>query len=302
VSDGDFSGRTVLVTGGSSGTGLALVRELHRQGATVVIGTRRPDRYAEIASELGGLRVHPFLADITDLERTSAQLRDLLAGGPLPTDVVHSAAGGLEPILRHLLRKAVALRKVAPSEFDRAVGQARDEIRELVAANRGHAFAVNFDAPARLLEEAAAALPDGGALVFYSSLWSSFYGRVPTPQFYAGVAESKLALEGWLEERAPAWAERRITTAIISGHTASDTSMGEVIDRHLAPLLGSRQDRFRGFFITTADLVDTALQVLRLAGRANAAGGLLRRYVHGRNQVFDELGPDTESLADTIPL
>jgi NAD(P)-dependent dehydrogenase (short-subunit alcohol dehydrogenase family) len=302
VSDADFSDRTVLVTGGSSGTGLALVRELHRLGATVVVGTRRPERYAKIATELGALRVHPFVADLTDLEQASTQLRDLLAGGPRPTDVVHSAAGGLEPILRQLMRKVIALRKVAPAELEGALEQARSEIRELVAANRSHAYQVNFDAPTRLLEEAAAALPEGGSLVFYSSLWSSFYGRVPTPQFYAGVAESKLALESWLEERAPAWAERRITTAIISGHTAADTSMGEVIDRHLAPLLGARQERFRGFFITAGDMVGATIDVLRLAGRADAPGGLLRRYLHGPGRVFEELSADTESLADTIPL
>ncbi len=48
----DFREKVVVITGASSGIGLALVREFAKRGARVVMGARNGERLAEIASEL----------------------------------------------------------------------------------------------------------------------------------------------------------------------------------------------------------------------------------------------------------
>jgi NADP-dependent 3-hydroxy acid dehydrogenase YdfG len=48
----DFSGRVVVITGASSGSGEATARHLAKLGATVVLGARRTDRIEALAAEL----------------------------------------------------------------------------------------------------------------------------------------------------------------------------------------------------------------------------------------------------------
>jgi uncharacterized oxidoreductase len=50
----NLEGKRVLVTGGSSGIGLAVARELLSKGAKVTISGRRPDVLANAVRELGG--------------------------------------------------------------------------------------------------------------------------------------------------------------------------------------------------------------------------------------------------------
>ena len=49
----DFTGRTAVVTGGASGMGLAVARELHARGANVVLAARRAAEGEAAASTLG---------------------------------------------------------------------------------------------------------------------------------------------------------------------------------------------------------------------------------------------------------
>lgn len=49
----EFAGKVVVVTGGASGIGAAIVRQFHAEGARVVILDLVPDRAAELAVSLG---------------------------------------------------------------------------------------------------------------------------------------------------------------------------------------------------------------------------------------------------------
>src|SRR5580698_1400200 len=69
----DLAGKSVIVTGASSGIGASTARLLHAAGAYPVLAARRADRLAALSGELGGALAVP--TDVTD----PAQVRDLVA-------------------------------------------------------------------------------------------------------------------------------------------------------------------------------------------------------------------------------
>ncbi|WP_432092899.1 SDR family NAD(P)-dependent oxidoreductase [Streptomyces sp. bgisy100] len=78
----DIAGSVALVTGGSSGLGLATARRLVRAGASVVITGRSSERGAEVARALGDRAVF-VAADVTSETETKAALDAARALGDL---------------------------------------------------------------------------------------------------------------------------------------------------------------------------------------------------------------------------
>ncbi len=81
----------VLVTGATAGFGAAMARRFAREGHQVIGAGRRPERLAELASELGE-RFLPLQLDVTD----RAQIEAALAALPAPwreIDVLINNAG-----------------------------------------------------------------------------------------------------------------------------------------------------------------------------------------------------------------
>jgi len=93
--------RVALVTGATSGIGLACARGLVRAGARVVAAGRRTERLSALAAELGPA-LYPVTLDVRDVAAARRAVADLPA--PLgEVDVLVNSAGlalGLEPAQR----------------------------------------------------------------------------------------------------------------------------------------------------------------------------------------------------------
>jgi len=110
-----LSARAALVTGGSSGIGLAIARALGEEGYRLTIAARRPERLARAAEGLRGegLEVQPVAADVGREEDVAALLlRHREAYGRLDV-LVNNAGGGavqrIEKVRARLLDRIVAV-------------------------------------------------------------------------------------------------------------------------------------------------------------------------------------------------
>lgn len=160
----DLTGKTALVTGASSGIGLACAVALAEHGATVTIAARRADKLTGIAQDLGeaGFKALCLDLDISDAETTGQAIAD--AG---PFDILVNSAG--------LARHTPAL-ETTPEDFD-----------EVMGVNLRGAYFVT-QAVARGLKSA----DRGGSLINISSQMGHVGGRDR-----AVYCASKFAVEGF---------------------------------------------------------------------------------------------------------
>jgi 3-oxoacyl-[acyl-carrier protein] reductase len=86
----DLSGRTALVTGASGGIGDAIARQLHAQGAALVLAGRRRDALAALAEALGE-RVRVEVAELAEPQAAERLIAAADAEGGL--DVLINNAG-----------------------------------------------------------------------------------------------------------------------------------------------------------------------------------------------------------------
>jgi 3-oxoacyl-[acyl-carrier protein] reductase len=86
----DLSGMTALVTGASGGIGGAIARQLHGQGARVVLSGRRRDALEALAAELGE-RVATLPGELAEADAPDRLIKAVEAGGAL--DILVNNAG-----------------------------------------------------------------------------------------------------------------------------------------------------------------------------------------------------------------
>jgi 3-hydroxy acid dehydrogenase/malonic semialdehyde reductase len=132
----DLSSTTALVTGASSGIGLACAEALAGAGARGVVVGRRGDRLAALAARLGD-RAHALRLDVRD----KAAIEAALAALPSPfatIDVLVNSAGlalGLEPAQRASLDD---WERMIDTNCRALVHLTRTLLPGMVARDRGH--------------------------------------------------------------------------------------------------------------------------------------------------------------------
>jgi len=97
-----FKDKVCLVTGGSSGMGLATARLLAQNGAHVWLLARRPELLAQAMQEVAASRISPtqrfgtVAVDVADHERVNAAVSQVIQQAG-PPDIVINSAGITEP-------------------------------------------------------------------------------------------------------------------------------------------------------------------------------------------------------------
>jgi NAD(P)-dependent dehydrogenase (short-subunit alcohol dehydrogenase family) len=86
---GRLDARTAVITGGSSGIGLATARRFAEEGAKVVIADIDDTRGEEVAAEIGGLFVHTEVTDKDQVDRLFATAKETYGS----VDVAFNNAG-----------------------------------------------------------------------------------------------------------------------------------------------------------------------------------------------------------------
>jgi short-subunit dehydrogenase len=133
-----FHGKTVLLTGASSGIGAALARQLAGEGAKLVLVARRADRLAALAEELKrrGAGVTNIVADLTQsgaCERVVAEARG--AAGEI--DILINNAG-MGEYGRFLDQDAGSLDRMMTLNMTAVVRLTQLTLPEMVSRHSGH--------------------------------------------------------------------------------------------------------------------------------------------------------------------
>ncbi|SDI63201.1 SDR family oxidoreductase [Alloyangia pacifica] len=172
----DFTGKSVLVLGGSRGIGAGIVRRFASEGANVTFTYAGSQAAAEaLAAETGATAV------ITDSADRDAVIERVKDSGPLDVLVVNSGI----------------------AVFGDALEQDPDAIDRL--------FAINIHAPYHASVEAARQMPEGGRIIVIGSVNGD---RMPNPGM-ASYALSKSALQGMARGLARDFGPRGITINIV---------------------------------------------------------------------------------------
>ena len=91
-----LQGKTAVITGGSSGIGLAVAQEFISQGATVVITGRNQARLNEVAQSIGAIPIQADVRDTAALESAFKQVQE--AYGGLDILFVNAGIAKMEPV------------------------------------------------------------------------------------------------------------------------------------------------------------------------------------------------------------
>jgi short-subunit dehydrogenase len=174
----DLAGKVALVTGASSGIGLAVTEKLIAAGAMVAMVARRKGALEELALRFGSDRAAAFPTDVTDLEATTALPAQVVARfGRLDILVNNAGLNHRGPILKHTSRAL------------------------------GEIITTNLTAPVVLTRAAVEKIAPGGAIVNVASL----AGMIPVPH-EAAYSASKAGLRAFTRSLREEFPELHVST------------------------------------------------------------------------------------------
>jgi NAD(P)-dependent dehydrogenase (short-subunit alcohol dehydrogenase family) len=115
--------RTILITGCSSGIGLACARKIKARGWRVLATARKPDDLARLEKNEGVEALHLELADPASLERCAAEALERTNGrlDALFNNAAYGQVGAVEDLSAELLRQQLEVNVVGAHALIRAV-------------------------------------------------------------------------------------------------------------------------------------------------------------------------------------
>ncbi len=176
-----LQGKVAVITGGSSGIGLATAKRFVEEGADVFITGRRKDELDKAVVEVGKniTAIQADVSDLADLDR----LFETVAKNKGRIDILFANAGLLEPMLTQV---------ATPEHFDRTFG----------TNVRGVFFTV---------EKALRLIRDGGSIILTCS--STWQKGIPGYATYSGT---KAALRSFVRTWTAEYASKGIRANVIS--------------------------------------------------------------------------------------
>jgi NAD(P)-dependent dehydrogenase (short-subunit alcohol dehydrogenase family) len=203
--------KVALVTGASSGLGVAMAQGLAEAGADLVLGARRVDRLEETKALVEGLgrRAITVQTDVTDPDQCNAMVQAAVdAFGKVNVLVNNAGFGWAKPATRE-----------TPEEFRKVID-------------------INLNGQYWMAQAFGRAVTEGGSIINISSVLGLRPGGIPQ----AGYAASKAGLIGLTRDLAAQWTGRKgvRVNAIAPGYFPSemtdelDPREGELI-KLLAP-------------------------------------------------------------------
>src|SRR5690606_34964743 len=232
---GHLEGKTALVTGGSTGIGLATARRFVQEGARVYVTGRRQAELQAAVAELGDgvTGIRSDVSDLADLERV--------------VETIGSAGDGLDVLFANAGGGAFAsIDELEPEDFDRT-------------------FAINVRGTVFTVQKALPLMPDGASIVVTGST-SAHRGTAGFGVYSASKAALRQFARTWAAELAP----RRIrVNTVVPGPTDTPGLRG------LAGDPGREQALLKGFagqvpLNRIADPAEVANAVLFLAGEQSS--------------------------------
>ena len=184
---GAVRGKVVLITGGSSGIGLAAAERCVAAGARVIIVARDPEKLEAARAQLAERgEVHAYAADIADLAACDAFANQVL-----------EEFGGVDVLVNNAGR---SIRRSIDLSYDRF-----HDFERTMQLNYFAAIRLTMDLLPSMLERG------GGHVVNISSI-----GVLSNAPRFSGYVASKAALEAWTRCAAAELADRGVTFTIIN--------------------------------------------------------------------------------------
>lgn len=182
-----LAGKTVVITGASSGIGAEAARLLAARGATVCLLARRADRLEEVCATIrdAGGQAFAYPVDLTDRAATDATVKQLLADHPTVDALINNAARSI--------RRSITDSVDRLHDYERTMS-----INYISAVDLTLRFIPHFRAQGH------------GHVVFSSTMSTQF----PVPLFSAYVA-SKAAVESFAQSLNAELGHRDITATVV---------------------------------------------------------------------------------------
>ena len=239
----DLSGRTALVTGATSGIGLALARGLAEAGATVAVNGRDEGRIADTVSALRdeGLSAHAARFDVTVADEVEAGVARVEADvGPIDILVNNAGIQRRKPLLE--MEEAV-WNEVIETNLNAVFRVGRAAARGMVERRRGKIINIASLASEVARKTIAPYTAAKGAVKQLTRAmcveWASFNVQVNGigPGYFATPLNRALlddpAFDAWVKNRTPAgrWGkpEELVGVAVFLASPASDFVNGQIV-------------------------------------------------------------------------